>query len=317
MQQHHSVQGGHGSALARGLGWFSIALGAAELAAPGTLARVIGLNGRDPRTISLLRLYGARELATGVAILAQPDQPGWLWARVGGDALDLASLRSAISDRDGHTARLWMATAAVAGVTALDVMAARQLSSPDGMVRQERGQPGIVHVRQAVTIGKPAAELYRFWHRFETLPQFTKHLESVEVTGDRRSRWCAIGPAGVRVEWEAEITEEREPELIAWRSLPDSDVQNRGQVRFVPAPAGRGTEVHVDLEYESPAGTMGRSIAWMMGKDPAAQVREDLRRFKQLMETGVIPLSEGPGLWRAAQPAPNPETVRSLAGVQR
>jgi uncharacterized membrane protein len=133
---------------------------------------------------------------------------------------------------------------------------------------------------------------------------------------DRLSHWCAVGPAGMRVEWDAEIVADTENELIAWRSLEGSDVQNSGSVRFSRAPGARGTEVRVQLQYTPPAGALGRSVAWLFGEEPDQQVHEDLHRFKQLMETGEIPLSEGPGLWRAAQPPADPEQVRSLAGVR-
>jgi uncharacterized membrane protein len=144
-----------------------------------------------------------------------------------------------------------------------------------------------------------------------------RHLESVQITGDRRSHWCAKGPAGMRVEWDAETIRDDETEWIAWRSLEGSDVQNSGSVRFVPAPGARGTEVRVQLQYTPPGGTLGRSLAWLFGEEPDQQVHEDLHRFKQLMETGEIPLSEGPGLWRAAQPPADPEQIRKLAGVHR
>jgi uncharacterized membrane protein len=121
----------------------------------------------------------------------------------------------------------------------------------------------------------------------------------------------------MRIEWDAETIRDDENEWIAWRSLEGSDVQNSGSVRFTPAPGARGTEVRVQLQYSPPGGALGRSVAWLFGEDPDQQVHEDLHRFKQLMETGEIPLSEGPGLWRAAQPPADPEEVRRLAGVRR
>jgi uncharacterized membrane protein len=172
-------------------------------------------------------------------------------------------------------------------------------------------------VERVTTVSRPIEDVYHFWKNFENFPRFMRHLESVQVTGDRRSRWCAKGPAGMRVEWEAETIRDDENEWIAWRSLEGSDVQNSGSVRFTPAPGARGTEVRVQLEYTPPGGALGRSVAWLFGEEPDQQVHEDLHRFKQLMETGEIPLSEGPGLWRAAQPAADPEQIRKLAGVRR
>ena len=111
--------------------------------------------------------------------------------------------------------------------------------------------------------------------------------------------------------------EMRENEWIAWRSVEGSEIRNSGSVRFRRAPGARGTEVRVQLEYTPPAGSLGRAVAWMFGEEPDQQIHEDLHRFKQLMETGEIPLSDGPGLWRAAQPAANPDNLRNLAGVNR
>ena len=133
-----------------------------------------------------------------------------------------------------------------------------------------------------------------------------------------RARLARIGakaPAGMTVEWEAEILEDREDEWIAWRSLPGSTIENSGSVRFSPAPGARGTEVRVQLQYNPPAGTLGRGIAWLFGEEPDQQIHDDLHRFKQLMETGEIPLSDGPSMWRAAQPG-DPDRIRSLAGVR-
>jgi uncharacterized membrane protein len=118
------------------------------------------------------------------------------------------------------------------------------------------------------------------------------------------------------VEWDAEIITERENEAISWRSVEGADVENHGSVTFEHAPGARGTEVRVELSYIPPAGELGRVVAKLFGEEPEQQVRDDLRRFKQLMETGEIPLSDGPGLWRPAQPAGSADEVRSLAGVR-
>lgn len=150
-----------------------------------------------------------------------------------------------------------------------------------------------IKVEKSVLIDKSPEELYRFWHNFENLPRFMNHLESVQVKDDRRSHWVAKAPLGTTVEWDAEIINEKENELIAWRSLEGADVNNAGSVRFQPARSGRGTEVKVSLEYDPPAGVVGAAIAKLFGEEPNQQVEEDLRRFKQLMETGTIPTTEG------------------------
>jgi uncharacterized membrane protein len=149
-----------------------------------------------------------------------------------------------------------------------------------------------IHVQKTVTITKSREELYRFWRDFENLPRFMRHLESVTTSGDARSHWVVKAPMG-NVEWDAEITEERPNELIAWRSVDPTDIQHTGSVRFQDAPGGRGTEVHVTLEYRSPAGGAGATMARLFGEEPAQQVGEDLRRFKQVMEAGEIPTTEG------------------------
>jgi uncharacterized membrane protein len=180
----------------------------------------------------------------------------------------------------------------------------------------ERSRSG-VHVHEAVTINRPIGDVYGFWRNFENFPTFMAYLESVRSIDTHRSRWRAKGPAGLTVEWDAEIVEERENELIAWRSMPGSSVQHRGAVRFEHAPGGRGTEVHVELEYNVPGGELGRGIAWLFGREPEHEIHSDLRRFKQLLETGEIPVSDGPGLWRPAQPAERPADLKALMGVSR
>ena len=163
-----------------------------------------------------------------------------------------------------------------------------------------------IRVHKSVTVNRPADEVYGFWRRFENLPRFMKNLESVQVTGDRRSHWKAKDPAGETIEWDAETTEDRPNELIAWRSLDGADVPNAGVVRFVRAPGGRGTEIHVEMRYAPPAGKLGSLFAKLFGKEPSQQVDGDLRRFKQVMEIGEVLYSEASiadGLRPAEPPA--------------
>lgn len=147
-----------------------------------------------------------------------------------------------------------------------------------------RGQG--VKVEKSVTIDRPAEELFSFWRSFDNLPRFMDHLESVQVIDERRSHWVAKAPAGMRVEWDAEIHNEIPNELIAWRSLPGSEISNAGSVHFRPARGGRATDVRVVLSYEPPAGRLGDAVAKLFGESPSQQVEEDLRRFKQVMEAG-------------------------------
>lgn len=135
-------------------------------------------------------------------------------------------------------------------------------------------------------------EAYRFWRDFENLPRFMRHLDSVSVIGDRRTRWVAIGPVGTRVSWDAEITSERENQYISWRSLEGSDVDVEGSVEFRQAPAQRGTLVTATMRFQSPRGNIATALAKMVGKDPNFLMQQDLRRFKALVETGEIPTTE-------------------------
>jgi uncharacterized membrane protein len=142
-------------------------------------------------------------------------------------------------------------------------------------------------------INRSPEEVYGFWRRLENLPRFMRHLESVQETGTGRSHWVAKAPAGSSVEWDAEITEDRPNELIAWRSLEGADVDNSGSVRFEPATGGRGTVVHVEMEYNPPGGVLGALVAKLFGEEPGQQAQESLRTLKQVMETGEIIVSDG------------------------
>jgi uncharacterized membrane protein len=147
-------------------------------------------------------------------------------------------------------------------------------------------------VERAVTIsGRSPEQLYRFWRNLENLPRVMRHLESVTVIDDQRSRWTVKGPAGQTVEWEAIIHNEIPNQLIAWRSDAQASVPNAGSVHFTPAPGGRDTEVRVVLEYAPPAGKLGELIAKAFRDDPESEVREDMLAFKEMMETGEIATS--------------------------
>ncbi|MDQ3282000.1 MAG: DUF2892 domain-containing protein [Acidobacteriota bacterium] len=150
-----------------------------------------------------------------------------------------------------------------------------------------------VRVEKAVTINSTPEELYSFWRNFTNLPRFMHNLESVEVHDDKRSRWVAKGPAGSKVEWEAEIINEVPNELIGWRSLEGSQIDNAGSVHFTRASGGRGTEVKVVLRYDPPAGVVGATLSKILGEDPALNVQEDLRRLKMLVETGELATTDG------------------------
>jgi uncharacterized membrane protein len=310
--------------MAKALGLFSLGLGLAQLAAPRRLMSAIGVEDTERNRDTMLAL-GLREFTSGLGILGPGNTAGWLQARVGGDVMDLALLAGAFRSDDRDRRRLNIALAAVAGALVLDVMAARRArerndgdSDGRGSGRElygdadtavTEGGPG--HVARSVTIRQPVETVYGFWRNFENLPRFMAHLESVRITGERRSHWVAKGPAGSTVEWDAETVEDRPNELIAWRSLPGASVPNSGQVRFQPATGDRGTEVHVELRYDPPAGKLGALVAKLFGEEPAQQVAGDLRRLKQVLETGEVVHSDA-SIHRGMHPAQPPEETPRL-----
>jgi uncharacterized membrane protein len=150
-----------------------------------------------------------------------------------------------------------------------------------------------IRVEKSTTINATPEALYGFWRNFANLPRFMDHLESVTVLDDKRSHWVASGPAGIDAEWDAEIINEIPNELIGWRSVAGSRVDNAGSVHFKEATGGRGTIVKVVLRYDPPGGVLGAAFAKLFGEDPAMQVGEDLRKLKQLIETGELATIDG------------------------
>lgn len=263
--------------LAIGLGWFSVALGIAELAAPRSVARLIGVT-PDSSTDSVLRSIGARKVGNGLAILAQPDKAMWLWGRVAGDTLDLATLAGAMSAPDTQRGRAAFATIAVLGVTALDVLCAQQLSMQqrqqqygdgDYLVSDRRAAKP-PSIDQVVTINASVDTVSEFWRGRNRLP------ESLQTFRSSAS------------------------------SSQDSEDQTGGSVEFRAAAGGRGTEVRVRLAAQS-SGGVGNTLASLVGRDPAGRIKDDLRKVKQMIEIGEVTLSDGPSLWRPAQPASDPQ----------
>ena len=224
------------------LGYFSIALGAAELLAPRRVARMIGVP-VDDTTTNILRAYGARELAAGIAILADPHDARWLWSRVAGDAVDLASLGAAALDERAEPAPLSLAAMSVLGVTALDVLAATRAGGAGEIFGRSRLN------EQAMTVKVPLEDAEAAW---------------VE--------WCASGRSALKGDY---------------------------VVRFELAPGARGTEIFLTA-------TLAKG-----------KLREELRQFKQIVEAGEIVVSDGPALWRPAQPRREAAATSETAEVQR
>ena len=299
------------SLLVRGLALGSAALGVPMLARTDAVAGLASVDD-DASSRPLIRAVGVRELVAALLLLAGGQRS--VWFRVAGDAVDLALLGSVLGDKKGdRERRVRAATTFVAGLTAVDLYAA---------LRRERdqhgpGRPGPLQLQATVTVNKSPEEAYAFWRDLTNLPRFMQHLVSVtpDASGDARSHWVAKAPLGRSVSWDAEITSEDPGQRLAWRSLPGSRIDNSGTVHFAAAPGDRGTEVKVVLHYDVPGGRLGRAVAKLFGEEPVQQVRDDLRRFKQVMETGDIVRSDGlpggtdakkQGAQRPAQPLGRP-----------
>jgi uncharacterized membrane protein len=289
----------HARALERravGLGWFSIGLGLADLLAPRQVARLIGADEEDATTRAVLMGVGVRELACGVGLLSKSRPALWSWARLAGDVMDLALLGYVWSTNPVSREQVLGAGGTVLGAAWADAQTAVQL----GRAQVDPLADG-VFVRQSVTVQKTPEEAYAFFRKLENLPRFMWHLEAVVEDGDR-SRWRAKGPMGTHIEWEAEVVEDRPGDCIAWRSLPGADVANRGRVVFRPAPGKQGTEIDVELSYDPPAGAIGVHVAKLFGREPSQQVSADLRRLKQVLETGEV-LHSDASIHRGMHPA--------------
>ena len=301
---------GEGDWIATAMGLFSVGLGVSQVLAPGRMARCVGLRD-EHKNRSMMRWIGVRELVCGIGIFARRKPAGFMWARTAGDVMDLALLRAAFGSRGTEKERVLAATAAVAAVTALDFTGSLKLTQAqsDGASTWWDRK---VHVQRSITIHRSPEEIYRFWHDCQNLPRFMSHIESVRSIGDRQSHWRAKAPMGTTVEWDAEIVDDRPGELIAWRSLPGSDVVNSGSVRFVPAPGGKGTEVHFDLRFNPPGGSIGAAFGTIFSKGAEVQIGQELRSLKQIMEIGEVVVLDATihGAFLPQRPA-QPATSRS------
>ena len=277
----HQSRTASGDRLTRSLGWLSLGLGIPPLLRPGGFVRALGIDDA-PGRCAAAALVGVRELAAAGGLLALTS-PAWLWARVGGDVMDLAMLGSSLRDRSSWDRRRTVAaTATVAAITAIDTYAAIT-----------RSRSRVTETTGTTTVSEPPQKVYDRWRQLASLPVFMAHLDEVRVTGERTSHWRAVPVDGRHIEWDAEITEDVPGERIAWRSTDNPDIWNEGTVSFLAAPGGRGTEVHVRMRYALPGGRPGQFMARLLGEDPRQQLDDDLRRFKQVAETGEVVRSEG------------------------
>lgn len=296
---------GRGERLARGLGWLSVGLGLAQIAAPRAVARWVGVRA-NPRNRRVVRAIGVRELAAGIGILTRPRPARWLWTQVGFDVTNLALLASALGAERTNRRRVFTATAATAGLTVLDTLAGLKLHQDAGSTAPGAQRERAKQVSKAITVDCSPEDAYRFWRNPANLPRFMAHLDSVQAIDERRSRWIARAPAGTTVEWDAEITEDRPGELISWRALAGAKLMSSGSVRFQRAPGGRGTEVRIEVQHQPPGGLIGAGIAWLFGEAIGLHAASDLRRFKQLMEIGEIVQSDA-SVHAGPRPAQPPE----------
>ena len=186
----------------------------------------------------------------------------------------------------------WTMPALGLGVTAVGMLGAMKLRQRQDGRHSPTTWNRLTPTTKTIVVNRAPEEVYQFWLSFDQFPRFMRHLKQVSVRKDGTSHWEAYGPGGQLYAWDAEVVEQRPNELIAWRSLPGGAVQNEGSVRFERAPGGRGTLVRVNLRYAPPAGAAGAAMATVLGREPGQEVQEDLRRFKQIMETGEVVLSD-------------------------
>jgi uncharacterized membrane protein len=261
-----------------GLGLLSLGAGTAQLAAPRLVAWLTGTRPSRAHT-SVMQAMGLRELTVGAGLLSASTPSPWLWARAAGDVVDLALLGSGLRSSSVGRRRRVVAMAAVAGVTVCDLVAGRRIAAAE---RTRPASSTRTHLRAFTTIRCEPEEAYQYWRNFENFPTFMQHVESVRVTADTLSHWRIKGPAGGRLEWDAEIIRDDPASLISWESLPGAAISHQGGVRFRKAPGG--TEVSLDIVYSQPGGMAGGLAARVLGEHPQQQVTDDLRRFKDLIE---------------------------------
>jgi uncharacterized membrane protein len=302
------------------LGWLSVGLGLAALLAPRKLGELTGVDDRQ----GLIRLVGVRELVSGIGLLTQPSKSPWLWSRVAGDLMDLAVLGSAHRGTGRGRSRAIGTAAVVAAIGAADA-AASLLESR----RAARVAPD-TYFDRTIIVNKSPRECYDYWRDLRNVANFTVRLENVIPLDERRSRWVMQGPGGVSVEWVTEITEDKPGERLRWKTAEDAPFKLAGAVNFEAAPGGRGTFVTLGMHYHTPGGYIGAALVRLLGPDPSGEVRENLRRFKQLLETGEIPTTTGqssgrrsllgrlmPEGRRSQQPGTGPRRKAQPAGAAR
>jgi uncharacterized membrane protein len=184
-------------------------------------------------------------------------------------------------------------TLLVRGLTGESLLNKMGINTADADWLPQALQPSGLAVTESLTVNCTPGEAYQYWRNLENLPHFMTHLESVKVEANGRSHWVVKAPAGITLTWDAEITDDRPNEMIQWQTLPSAAVQHTGRVHFKPAPAGRGTEVMAHFHYEPPGGIVGEAFAYLANNFTEQFIREEIRRFKAVLEAGEVPTIEG------------------------
>ena len=301
--------------MARTLAWLGLGIGLAQVAAPEKVALLIGI-ADDGGTRTIMRAVGLREIASGLGILTRQKAAPWLWARVGGDVMDLALLRKAITSGSADRGRVAAAAAAVAGVAAADALCGLQLVREDDAPSRDAtpGPERETRVTAAITVNAPAERVFASWDGFQDLPRFMRDLASVELTDARQSHWRRSLPGGLAIDWDVTINNAVPNELIEWRTGVGSGLDASGQIRFRPASGSQGTEVLFEAEIAPPGGELGHRVVGLFAGTLGTAAQNDLRRFKQLIEIGEIVASDdsvvpGPN---SARPSDNETTVTAV-----
>jgi uncharacterized membrane protein len=264
MTANQTPTAGHNGAgkLADGLGWFSLGLGTAQLLAPGEVNRMIGVHD-DPRTRFWQRVVGLQELSAAAGILGVRRVREWLWGRTAGDVVHLTMLERAFQGRCEDPARLAGAIVSVLGTFAADAYAAARLTT------QPNREDDFMKASASITVNAPRETVQRAWQEFEQRTDGSSRIGPIEVVGQDPGR------------------------SVQWRTAGQAQVKVSGVTTFTEAPGDRGTEIHVRISYDLPAGAVGAVIEKVKGDDPHQRMQDDLRRFKQLTETGEIARSDG------------------------
>ncbi len=280
-----SKAGSHGPVgLARGLGWFSLGLGLFEVIAPRRLADFFSLEDQE----GLIRTYGVREILNGCGVWAAKNPTPWVWGRVGGDLLDLATLATGLSDDNPERGRVLFGLAGLTGVTLVDLVVAERLRRTKAAGAEEQHE-----VVRSLTVHGSPEELLARWRDAETLSQVMAHFAEVHGAGPDEQHWQLRLPATQGLAWTARNLPRQDEGVLGWQSLPGATLPNEGSVSFRPSTgADRGTVATLRFRFDPPGGAFGDSLTALLGAAPGLIASQALRRFKSLVETGEIPTTE-------------------------